>query len=88
MLLFVLGWLQDSADEFGGNLDLNKPPHPHYLAYREEFPSLLCIDANTSVGFKLTYYCEHRSLGVCKLLFLFLFLLLLFWRHFAKNVSS
>ncbi len=26
------------------------------------------------------FHCEHRSLGVCKLLFL-----LLFWRHFIKR---
>ncbi len=40
-----------------------------------------------------SFYCEHRSLEVCKLLLLFLFLFLfllflLFWRHFVKNVSS
>ncbi len=34
--------------------------------------------------FMVTFHCEHRSLGVCKLLFL----LLLFWRHFVKNIST
>ncbi len=59
--------------------------------------SNLPLDGVSILGlsnFSPPFHCEHRSLGVCKLLLLFLFLFLfllflfLFWRHFIKRFYS
>ncbi len=64
-------------------LALHTGQYVQYLQYMYEYVRVCSKHSSFSY-----FYCEHRSLGVCKLLLLFLLLLLLlllFWRHFAKT---
>ncbi len=58
-----------------------------YDVQEGSFPDVLLRTICTFDSFHDHFYCKHRILEVCKVLFLLLLLLLLLWRQYANSIQ-